>query len=102
MLTFLEFYQSMLGFINYKLYTDAHLHYPPQLNAQLDDQGAGLIASYVIQSTQNVLPIESVDRTDAEQKVPYIMQCRSWLIHVGTGRACNGENSDAHFGPPEH
>jgi pescadillo protein len=30
MLTFLEFYTTMLGFVNYKLYSDLNLHYPPK------------------------------------------------------------------------
>jgi pescadillo protein len=30
MLTFLEFYSTMLGFVNYKLYSDLNLHYPPK------------------------------------------------------------------------
>lgn len=30
MLTFLEYYTTMLGFVNYKLYHDNNLHYPPK------------------------------------------------------------------------
>lgn len=30
MLTFLEFYTTMLGFVNFKLYNDMNLHYPPK------------------------------------------------------------------------
>lgn len=30
MLTFLEFYTTMLGFVNFKLYSDMNLHYPPK------------------------------------------------------------------------
>jgi len=32
MLTFIEFYTTMLGFINYQLYHTLNLHYPPKLN----------------------------------------------------------------------
>ena len=31
MLTFVEFYSSLLGFVNYKLYTGLNLKYPPQV-----------------------------------------------------------------------
>ena len=30
MLTFLEFYTTMLGFVNFKLYNDLNLFYPPK------------------------------------------------------------------------
>lgn len=31
MLTFIEFYTTMLGFVNYQLYHSMNLHYPPQV-----------------------------------------------------------------------
>lgn len=42
MLTFLELYQTLLGFVLFKLYTDAGLVYPPPLDKQKDDGGAGV------------------------------------------------------------
>jgi pescadillo len=42
MLTFLELYQTLLGFVLFKLYTDAGLVYPPPLDNQKDDGGAGI------------------------------------------------------------
>ena len=50
MLTFLEFYQTYLSFINYRLYMTINLVYPPKLDAEKDDAGAGL-AAYLLQST---------------------------------------------------
>src|SRR5436305_12698009 len=50
MLTFLEFYQTLLSFINFRLYTSINLVYPPKLDIDKDDAGAGLSA-YLIQST---------------------------------------------------
>lgn len=44
MLTFLEFWTTMLGFVNYKLYTLMDLAYPPQLNATHTARGEGLSA----------------------------------------------------------
>ncbi|CAC5403274.1 PES1 [Mytilus coruscus] len=38
MQTFTEFYTTLLGFVNYKLYTDFNLHYPPKL--ELEDQNS--------------------------------------------------------------
>src|SRR5947207_2125954 len=62
MLTFLEFYQTFLSFINYRLYTSINLVYPPKLDIDKDDAGAGLSA-YLIQSTtdqQSVQPDQPV------------------------------------------
>jgi len=44
MITFLEFYETLLKFINFKLYNDIGLHYPPIVDKSMDDQGAGLQA----------------------------------------------------------
>src|SRR5271170_3872544 len=50
MLTFLEFYQTFVSFINFRLYTSINLVYPPKLDIDKDDAGEGLLA-YLIQST---------------------------------------------------
>jgi pescadillo protein len=42
MLTFLELYQTLLGFVYFKLYTDAGLVYPPPLDSGKDESGAGV------------------------------------------------------------
>jgi len=42
MLTFLELYQTVLGFVFFKLYTDAGLVYPPPLDSGKDESGAGV------------------------------------------------------------
>ena len=44
MLTFLDFYTSMLGFVNYKLYFDQGLRYPPVLDTKLEDAAGGIVA----------------------------------------------------------
>ncbi len=42
MLTFLELYQTLLGFVLFKLYTDSGLVYPPPLDMKKYDGGAGV------------------------------------------------------------
>ena len=42
MLTFLELYQTLLGFVFFKLYTDAGLTYPPPLDTTKDENAAGI------------------------------------------------------------
>ncbi|KAL9595121.1 MAG: hypothetical protein Q9219_006638 [cf. Caloplaca sp. 3 TL-2023] len=42
--TFVEFYTTLLGFVNYRLYTSIGLVYPPRFNAQSDEKGGELSA----------------------------------------------------------
>ncbi|KAF9156140.1 mRNA-binding ribosome synthesis protein nop7 [Mortierella sp. AD010] len=56
MLTFLEFHQTLCGFVNYKLYSDVNLVYPPALDLKLDEGGAGMNA-LIIESTQSTANI---------------------------------------------
>lgn len=58
MLTFLEFYQVLLKFVNFQLYTELGICYPPKINLQLDAAGAQL-ASLQIERVQK-------DETEAE------------------------------------
>ncbi|KAJ7597203.1 Pescadillo N-terminus-domain-containing protein [Mycena floridula] len=44
MLTFLELYQTLLGFVFFKLYTDVGLVYPPPLDLTKEEGGAGVDA----------------------------------------------------------
>ncbi|PWN47953.1 hypothetical protein IE53DRAFT_381722 [Violaceomyces palustris] len=42
MMTFLELYQTLLGFVLFKLYTDENLVYPPKFDEEKDNAGAGV------------------------------------------------------------
>lgn len=52
MLTFLEFYSTLLHFVLYKLYTDAGLIYPPKLDAK-KIKGVGGLSAYILESKSN-------------------------------------------------
>ena len=67
MSTFLEFYETLLGFINFKLYTDLNLVYPPTLDKSLDDEAAGMNA-YAIESVKEKELIESLEEQDNDQE----------------------------------
>ncbi|KAJ7139816.1 Pescadillo N-terminus-domain-containing protein [Mycena epipterygia] len=56
MLTFLELYQTLLGFVYFKLYTDSGLVYPPPLDVKKDEGGAG-VGAFDLQSTSH--PVSS-------------------------------------------
>ena len=40
--TFVEFYTTLLGFVNFRLYTSVGLVYPPKFNAKSDEEGGEL------------------------------------------------------------
>eukprot|EP00897_Mesotaenium_endlicherianum_P009095 jgi/Mesen1/8213/ME000442S07493 len=44
MLTFLEFYETLMGFVNFKLYHELGLAYPPLLDSKLEEAAAELYA----------------------------------------------------------
>jgi pescadillo protein len=50
MLTFLELYQTLLGFVFFKLYTDAGLVYPPPLDFKKYEAAAG-VGAFSLQET---------------------------------------------------
>lgn len=64
MLTFLELYQTMLGFVFYRLYSDINLVYPPKLDAARDDEAAG-IGALLLEETSRTLTIEGESGTEA-------------------------------------
>ena len=65
--TFLEFYTTLLGFVNYRLYTSIGLLYPPRFDRTRDEKGGELNALIPegrgIEGTD-----EQVDRIEAETK----------------------------------
>jgi pescadillo protein len=42
MMTFLEFYETLVGFVNFKLYHELGLRYPPVLDEKLEKAAAEL------------------------------------------------------------
>ena len=65
MLTFLELYQTMLGFVFFKLYTDAGLVYPPPLDTKKDEGAAGAGVG-----SRTKLTIEDLERLELPPSVP--------------------------------
>lgn len=56
MLTFLELYQTLLGFVFFKLYTDAGLVYPPPLDIKKDEGAAG-VGAFSLQEARSAAPV---------------------------------------------
>ncbi|KAG4303874.1 hypothetical protein PORY_002728 [Pneumocystis oryctolagi] len=71
MLTFLEFYQTFVSFVNFKLYNDLGLTYPPPVNISLLE-GAGDISAYNLEKlriTQIRNEPEGKELKDTENQV---------------------------------
>jgi pescadillo protein len=71
MSTFIELYQTLLGFVLFRLYTDLNLVYPPALEAASDDAGAGPLGALrlVEQSQAPVGPSTDAGSVAAGKKV---------------------------------
>ncbi|KAJ2890878.1 mRNA-binding ribosome synthesis protein nop7, partial [Coemansia aciculifera] len=65
MSTFLRFYRTLLGFVNYRLYTMSNLTYPPKVDQLMDDSAAGL-GSLRIESRRVEDLIKGVQSTDSD------------------------------------
>lgn len=103
MMTFLELYQTLLGFTFYKLYTDINLVYPPKFDNTKDDEGAG-IGALLLEETSRTLTIEGkkgteedIDRVNAGKKVSakdVKKQIRSITHHGSSADAANSFAED--------
>ena len=88
MLTFLELYQTLLGFVFFKLYTDAGLVYPPPLDVKKDEGAAG-VGAFSLQETNRVAEAgtsrkaKEVEVDGAKKRVPgsiaFVPTTESWL-----------------------
>ncbi|GAA5987279.1 hypothetical protein JCM10908_001889 [Rhodotorula pacifica] len=66
MLTFLELYQTLLGFVFFRLYTDINLVYPPKLDQVLDENGAGIGALLLEEAGAKGLVVEEMPEAGGE------------------------------------
>ncbi|KIM48046.1 hypothetical protein M413DRAFT_439747 [Hebeloma cylindrosporum] len=67
MLTFLELYQTLLSFVFFKLFTDAGLVYPPALDTKKDEDGAGVNALVLQDSSRQMVLPTSVPSVEGRQ-----------------------------------
>ncbi|KAL4796527.1 Pescadillo N-terminus-domain-containing protein [Aspergillus venezuelensis] len=77
MATFVEFYTTLLGFVNYRLYSSIGLRYPPKFDTRSDENGAELAAFTLEGRTVADAPkaIENKPATDnANQEVSVEIQ----------------------------
>lgn len=64
--TFVEFYTTLLGFVNYRLYTSIGLVYPPRFNSTMDAQG-GELSAFQIEGKSLAAPgsVSHLDTSEA-------------------------------------
>ncbi|KAF9910164.1 mRNA-binding ribosome synthesis protein nop7 [Lobosporangium transversale] len=106
MLTFLEFYQTLCGFVNFKLYSDVNLVYPPALDLKLDEGGAGMNA-LIIESTQSAANIaktlnEEKQRLEESEKrlktlsnkIAHIQESNSYETTNGNSSSSKNNNDN--------
>ncbi|CAH2072757.1 unnamed protein product [Thlaspi arvense] len=69
MLTFLEFYETLLAFINFKLYHSMNVKYPPILDSRLEALAADLYAlsRYIDASSRGMSVEPKVDASSSSQ-----------------------------------
>ncbi|SCV01030.1 LANO_0F09802g1_1 [Lachancea nothofagi CBS 11611] len=94
MLTFLEFYSTLMHFVLYKLYTDSGLVYPPKLDLAKNKIIGGLSA-YVLESNaeESALTAPQLSATSVEAKALDASTLSSALKADNAGGAEN-EDSD--------
>lgn len=63
--TFVEFYMTLLGFVNFRLYTSIGLKYPPKFDQAKDDQAAEL-AAFKLEGTHLTAPTPTPQITNGE------------------------------------
>ncbi|KAJ4786199.1 hypothetical protein LUZ62_037445 [Rhynchospora pubera] len=69
MLTFLEFYETLLGFVNFKLYNSINVKYPPILDPRLEALAAELYALFRYVATGSTRkPAENQSISSTEEK----------------------------------
>jgi pescadillo protein len=91
MLTFLELYQTLLGFVFFKLYTDAGLVYPPPLDTQKDEGGAGVGAFSLQDANHNATSIVAVKEVKVDGKKVSSKDVRQTIKHIVASAPPSGE-----------
>lgn len=101
MLTFLELYQTLLGFSFFKLYTDINLVYPPKLDDVLDENGAGIGALLLEEAGARGLIVdrtaEELEAADEgkEKKRVYAKDVRAQIKEIEKAQADTEEDASA-------
>ncbi|XP_058512729.1 pescadillo homolog [Ochotona princeps] len=72
MATFTEFYTTLLGFVNFRLYQSLNLHYPPKLEGQTHVERKGSDDTYALDSESSMEKLAALGASLARVVVPTI------------------------------
>ncbi|TIC01499.1 hypothetical protein E3Q18_00724 [Wallemia mellicola] len=85
LMTFLELYQTLTGFVFYKLYNDINLVYPPPLDIDKDGTGAG-IGAFSLRETTGALTKSGQDDVVESAKIS-AKDVRKQIDQIGSSGA---------------
>ncbi|XP_048077449.1 pescadillo homolog [Ursus arctos] len=70
MATFTEFYTTLLGFVNFRLYQSLNLHYPPKLEGQAHTEAKASEDTYALDSESSMEKLAALGASLARMVVP--------------------------------
>uniref|UniRef100_A0A8B9YK89 Pescadillo homolog n=1 Tax=Bos mutus grunniens TaxID=30521 RepID=A0A8B9YK89_BOSMU len=70
MATFTEFYTTLLGFVNFRLYQSLNLHYPPKLESQVHTEAKTSEDTYALNSESSLEKLAALSASLARVVVP--------------------------------
>ncbi|KAJ1074009.1 hypothetical protein K5549_007247 [Capra hircus] len=70
MATFTEFYTTLLGFVNFRLYQSLNLHYPPKLESQVHTEAKTSEDAYALDSESSLEKLAALSASLARVVVP--------------------------------
>ncbi|KAI1119122.1 Pescadillo N-terminus-domain-containing protein [Nemania sp. NC0429] len=96
--TFVEFYMTLLGFVNFRLYTSVGLKYPPKFDQNKDNEAAELGAFKLEGNHAGTVPSEPAQLTDSDsaaQPDPKVQAEVNKLIRQMKDTAVEGDQTEA-------
>ncbi|KAF0693971.1 Aste57867_15112 [Aphanomyces stellatus] len=103
MLTFLEFYQVLVKFVHFQLYTELGVAYPPKIDLQLDGAGAQLAAMKLEKTSTTDATDDDADDDDNESTTDVAKQqkdseARIKSLHVQPADDDEDDDDEAKYG----
>ncbi|KAK6423126.1 mRNA-binding ribosome synthesis protein nop7, partial [Oleoguttula sp. CCFEE 5521] len=96
--TFVDFYATLLGFVNFRLYTSIGLVYPPRFDLKSEEQGAEL-GAFQLEGEKMEAQAEAVGMLDVDAHDKAQAQADRLLEEADPGQ--NGEPQSSYMTAPE-
>jgi pescadillo protein len=104
MATFIEFYTTLLGFVNYRLYTGIGLVYPPKFDSRREEDGAELGAFQLegVNGAQEEEQNEQLHDAEVNEKAQAVADKLASLPAEATSKSSTGQNDNETSQSTEH